>query len=149
MRLLKINLYYKKPWWENGSIGQPTFQFGPSFTDLPLNAVYPFGSITGDPVDSPAALTIYCDHAKVNHWEGLQNVPPMFSSAEQEAHASGPHAMLPASQAVVCEATHQLKQLFDTDRLPDPVLTSYRLWTDESDFGAAYHQWALNADLSV
>ncbi len=25
-------------------------------------------------------------------------------------------------------------------------MTSYRLWGGESDFGYAYHQWALNAD---
>ena len=58
MRLMKINLYYEIPWWTNGLSGQPGFQYGPSFSDLPINAVYPFSSITGDVEESPAALTI-------------------------------------------------------------------------------------------
>ncbi|MEM7416332.1 MAG: FAD-dependent oxidoreductase [Gemmatimonadota bacterium] len=144
--LLKVNLYYERPWWENGSLGIPPFTAGPSFTDLAINAVYPFGSIEGDPIDGPAALTIYCDYAKINLWRGLQGIPPMFDSEIQRAHSHKPQTIFPASQAVVREVTAQLKLLFDVDALPEPVMTSYQLWTDELETGAAYHQWALGAD---
>ena len=30
--------------------------------------------------------------------------------------------------------------------MPQPVLTSFRLWDGHRDFGYAYHQWALDAD---
>jgi len=146
MRLMKIVLYYDDPWWEDGSIEQPTFQYGASFTDLPLNAVYPFGSITGDPEKSAAALTIYCGDVKINHWEGLQNLQPPFDSELQRAHKEGPHAMPPASQAVVDEAQLQLLRLFDVKSLPDPVLTSYRLWSHDNIYGDAYHMWGLDAN---
>ncbi len=146
MRLMKITLYYDDPWWEDGSIGQPTFQFGASFTDLPLNAVYPFGSITGDPEKSAAALTIYCGDIKINLWEGLQNLKPPFDSELQRAHSAGPRALVPASEAVVVEAKRQLMRLFDVTSLPDPVLTSYRLWSHQNDHGDAYHMWGIGAN---
>ncbi|HXV86178.1 MAG TPA: FAD-dependent oxidoreductase, partial [Gemmatimonadales bacterium] len=109
-------------------------------------AVYPFLTITGSASRGPAALTIYCDFDRVNFWCGLQVGGPRFTSPLQREHASGPHALTPASTAVVQTATRQLAQLFDTERVPDPLLTSFRYWSDDDEFGAAYHLWGLGAD---
>lgn len=148
MRLLKINMYYDETWWEDDEVIDPTVQYGPSFTDLPVNSVYPFYSLAG-PADyhNPAALTIYCDFNNTNFWQGLQNVGPYFNSELQAAHSQPPQVLFAASEAVVAEATKQFTEIFNPKKpIPQPVLTSYRLWGGESDFGYAYHQWALNAD---
>ena len=104
MRLLKINLYFEKPWWRNGDTGQPAINFGPSFTDLPINAVYPFYPVNGPSNNQPAALTIYCDYNNTNYWEGLQNVGPLFDSELQRQHSVAPQTLFAASQKVVDEA---------------------------------------------
>lgn len=160
MKLMKINMYYNKPWWENGQTGRPSIQFGPNFTDLPINSVYPFYAL---PVhkqllgiddgleaapeirDAAAALTIYCDFNNTNFWKGLQNVGPKFDSPlQQEMNNAQPQVMYAASQAIVDEAKRQFQLLFGANSVPDPVLTSYRLWNGEDDFEFAYHQWQLN-----
>ena len=143
MELMKINLYFEEAWWENGSITPPV-QFGPNFSSLPVNAVYPFYSLSGDASipDGPAALTIYCDFNNTNFWAGLQNVEPKFSSemqAREDAHV--PQRVYGASQAVVDEAKKQLGLLFGLESVPNPVLTSYRCWDGTDDFEYAYHQW--------
>ena len=53
--------------------------------------------------------------------------------------------MFPASQAIVNEAIKQFKLIFNTNYIPDPILTSYRLWNAQEQFGYAVHQWGLNA----
>lgn len=150
MKLMKINLYFDRPWWFNGQIGRPPIQFGPNFTDMPVNAVYPFYSLRRP--DSPnttprpyaaAALTIYCDFDNTNFWKGLQNIGPKFTS-ELQAEQDEKGVMFPASVAVVEEARRQLGTLFGTSWVPEPILTSYRLWNGEDDFEYAYHQWRLN-----
>ncbi|MFC4634501.1 flavin monoamine oxidase family protein [Dokdonia ponticola] len=146
MRLLKINLYFEKPWWRDGDTGQPAIDFGPSFTDLPINAVYPFYPVDGPSNDNPAALTIYCDYNNTNYWQGLQNVGPLFTSKLQKEHSKDPQVLFAASQAVVDEAIKQFKQLFKTHVVPQPVMTSYRNWDGEDNFGYAYHQWGLNTN---
>ena len=40
----------------------------------------------------------------------------------------------------------QFKQLFKTHYVPEPVMTSYRNWDGQDNFGYAYHQWGLNID---
>ena len=147
MRLLKINLYFAESWWEDEANVNPPVQYGPSFTDLPINSIYPFYSLAG-PTDhkNPAALTIYCDYNNTNFWQGLQNVGPYFDSPLQREHSQPPQVIFPASEAVVDQALTQIKKLFAVAEIPDPVMTSFRLWGGESDFGYAYHQWALNAN---
>lgn len=145
-QLLKINLYFDNPWWQNGLSGQPPITYGPSFTDLPLNAVYPFYAINGDAATSPAALTVYCDWDDANFWRGLQSVGPPFESPLQKEHQHPPYQLEAASQAVVDEVVRQFCRLFDTDWVPHPVLTSFRAWDGEQAHGYAVHQWALNAD---
>ncbi len=146
LRLLKINLYYELPWWENGLDGQQPNHYGPNFTDLPLNSAYPFYNTNGVTGDRPAALTIYCDYSNTNFWQGLQNVGPMFDSPLQREHSQPPQVLFPASEAVVREAGKQLRLLFNTPYVPEPIMTSYRLWGGEDDFGYAYHQWGIGAD---
>ena len=147
MALTKINLYFEHPWWENGGITPPV-QFGPNFTDLPVNAVYPFyssGPGKGDGIpDGAAALTIYCDFENTNFWAGLQNVGASFDSPLQRTqNAAVPQVLFAASRQVVDEAKNQLGLVFGTDAVPEPILTSYRLWNGENDFEYAYHQWGV------
>lgn len=150
MSLLKINLYFDRPWWADGSTGQPVVKAGPSFTNLPINSIYPFYTVQtapGEPDNGkPAALTIYCDFTNTIFWRGLQNVGPKFDSPLQREHSKSPQTLFAASEKVVVEALKQIKDLFATHYVPEPVLTSFRAWDGENDFPHAYHQWALNAD---
>ena len=141
-RLMKINLYFEEAWWErtNG------ITFGPSYSDLPVNSVYPFYPLDGHSARNPAALTIYCDFTNTYFWQGLQNVGPKFSSPLQEEHDRAvPQVLFPASEAVVEEVLRQFKALFDTQDVPRPVMTSFRNWDGEDDFGYAVHQWGIGA----
>ena len=144
MRLLKINLYFDSAWWLEGSVDPPV-QFGPNFSSLPINAVYPFYALDSDAGD-PAALTIYCDFENTAFWQGVQNVGPKFSSPLQDKQSTPPVTMFPASNQVVFEAKKQLCELFSISEVPEPVLTSYRLWDGADDFEYAYHQWRLGVD---
>ena len=147
MRLLKINLYFDETWWEDAAVVNPPVQYGPSFSDLPINSIYPFYSLAGPEDDKRAgALTIYCDFNNTNFWQGLQNLGPYFDSPEQRAHCQPPQVIFPASIAVVEEALKQIQLVYGATAVPQPVMTSFRIWGGESDFGFAYHQWALNAD---
>ena len=146
LQMLKLVFYYDHAWWGEQSVNRSPFLVGPSFTDLPVNTVYPFLAVTGDAVTGPAALTVYCDFAKVNYWRGLQGVGPRFASPFQREHADGPHALTAASQATVAAAGEQFARAFDARQIPAPVLTSYRCWSDDDPFGAAYHLWSLGVD---
>ncbi|WP_299434992.1 FAD-dependent oxidoreductase [uncultured Aquimarina sp.] len=159
MNLMKINFYFREAWWYTGSTGRPNIEFGPNFTDLPINSIYPFYSVEDLDVDhkkgtvsiisgeEPAALTLYCDFNNTNFWKGLQNVGPKFTSPLQEKYNEmKSQTVFPASQAVVAEARKQMGLLFGVTNIPDPIFTSYRLWNGEDDFEHAYHQWQLNVD---
>jgi monoamine oxidase len=156
-QLLKINIYFRTPWWLDGDLtGQTPVEFGPNFTDLPANAIYPFYTtdITGtDPVAMrkrlrrPAALTIYCDWDNANFWHGLQNVGPRFESDLQTVQNNQKdQTIFPASVAVVEEAMRQFREVFSFPKIPRPIMTSFRLWNGEADFGFAVHQWRINAN---
>ena len=105
--------------------------------------------------ERPAALTIYCDYLNINFWTALQGNGPLFTSALQEQCTdTHPQKLFAASEAVVTAATGFFKQLFNTNFVPRPVLTSTRIWQGSSLFGLppseqfdyGVHQWALNAD---
>lgn len=152
MKLMKINLYFNHPWWQNMS-QRPNVQFGPSFTSLPINSIYPFYALDVTEEDrdkQKAALTIYCDFTNTNFWRGLQNIEPMFESEMQTIQNNAvPKTMFAASQAVVDEARKQIGKLFGITYVPTPILTSYRLWDAEEEFVMAYHQWKLNVEDSA
>ena len=147
MRLMKINLYYDHIWWP--SSGDPDSKnqllYGHSFSDTALGSVYPFYALD-NPDTSPAALTIYCDFYNTDFWQGLQNVEPLFNSPLQKKHSQSPHVLFAASEAIVAEVTRQFQNLFRIPDVPRPILTSFRNWDGEGDFGYAYHQWGLSVN---
>ena len=147
-QLCKVNLYYTHAWWRDHSETRlPQVRNGGSFTTQPLGSVYVFDPIKGEDFNGPAALTIYCDWAKTDFWAQLQEIGPMFDSQLQREHgAASPQVLFAASVPLVAEATVQLRELFRVIAVPQPVLTSYRLWSGAHEFGHAYHQWARGAD---
>ncbi len=104
--------------------------------------------------EAPAALTIYCDYLNINFWKGLQNNGEMFNSAMQTTQNNKkPQTIFPASKAVVAAATKYFKVLFDTENVPQPVMTSARIWAGSTEigtpsseqFGYGVHFWSLGA----
>ena len=149
MRLCKVNLYYRDAWWHDTLSGQPPVSDGGNFTSLPMGSAYVFDPIVLSDAarNGPAALTMYCDFNNTNFWEQLQATGKPFWSPLQDTHThADPQVLFAASEKVVEEATRQLKELFRTLYVPRPVLTSFRLWSGEHQFGAAYHQWVRFAN---
>lgn len=162
--LLKINLYYDKAWWGSRISGRSAIEFGPNFSDLPLGSVYPFYTIKDEVAaaieyakwlkdngksipdevqevldskyDHPAALTIYCDYLNINFWLGLQNQAGKFDSDMQRNNPK----LAPASEVVVEQATAFFKKLFNTHYVPQPVLTSARIWSGSAYFPPSAHK---------
>lgn len=104
--------------------------------------------------EAPAALTIYCDYLNINFWKGLQNNGALFSSVMQTVQdKKKPQTIFAASKEVVAAATKYFKVLFDTENVPQPVLTSARIWAGSTEigtpsseqFGYGVHFWALGA----
>lgn len=171
--LMKVNLYFRESWWLNGMTNRPAVQFGPNFTTLPINAIYPFYAlesvefgdkkicraskeiseeeretpyIKDDAHDNPAALTLYCDFNKTPFWEGLQNIGPEFTSELQRYfNKQNPKKLYAASQTLVDELMKQLEILFGATNLPKPILSTYRAWNGKDDYEYAFYQWRLNA----
>ncbi|MFC6671118.1 flavin monoamine oxidase family protein [Marinobacterium aestuariivivens] len=103
----------------------------------------------------PAALTIYCDYLNINYWQTLQNNGERFDSPLQREYSErNPQTLYAASQSVVARATHYFRELFNTHYVPEPILTSARIWSgttrfnvdDSQEFGFGVHQWAVEAD---
>ena len=101
----------------------------------------------------PAALTIYCDYLNINFWLALQeNGGALFDSPMQRASAQArPRTIYPTTEAVVDAATRLLGKLFDTERVPRPLLTSARIWSGSTQpptepVGYGVHQWRLHVD---
>jgi hypothetical protein len=150
MVLTKVNLYYDTAWWRDGTTGRPAIADGASFTDLPADSFYVFDPIEGESATGPAPLTLYCDFDNADFWQEMQEIGPAFASPLQTFYNEQiPQVLFPASRAVVDEMTRQLKDVFATNAVPTPVLTSYRRWGDGPFFGYAYHQWGRGADDSI
>ena len=103
----------------------------------------------------PAALTIYCDYLNINFWSALQSKGEAYHSPQQDKFiTSVPEDMHPATDAVVKEATRFFKSIFNTHYVPEPVLTSARIWEGSVEFdlkpsqqfGYGVHQWAIGAN---
>ncbi|KNC67350.1 FAD-dependent L-amino acid oxidase [Pseudoalteromonas ardens] len=181
--LLKINLYYDTAWWGRGTTGRPAVEFGPNFADLPTGSVYPFYAvneelvaalmyqerktepsqstqakldhISSEKYERPAALTIYCDYLNINFWSALQNIGEIYHHPHQDDYVTDvPGDIYPASTAVVEQATRFFKDIFNTHYVPEPILTSARIWQGSvrfdvppsQQFGFGVHQWAVGAD---
>lgn len=147
-RLCKVNLDHDHAWWRDRLEGRrPQVRNGGSFTTQPLGAVYVFDPLAGEDATGPAALTIYSDFSKTDFWQQLQELGPLFDLPSQREHAGHePQVLFAASEPLVAEATLQLRDLFRVLAVPRPVLTSYRLWSGEHEFGFAYHQWGRGVD---
>lgn len=136
MPLGKINLYYTQNWWAP-RLG---IHNGPCFTDLPLAQVYFFDQGDGSPSSNgPSHLTIYTDYYRTNFWAELQGMGDPFQSKE---FPNPPHTVA-ASRFVVAAATRQMKEMFGLYDLPDPVLSTYKVWIDPR-MGDGDHQWLIN-----
>lgn len=181
--LLKINLYYKTPWWSEGISGRPSVEFGPNFADLPTGSVYPFYTVSEplaaslmyaeretdapeavqkklDDINQskyqyPAALTIYCDYLNINFWDTLQSKGTPYTNPQANEYIEDiPCDIYPATESVVEQATTFFKQIFDTHYVPDPIVTSARIWQGSvkfdlpasQKFGYGVHQWAVGAN---
>ncbi|KZN59550.1 amine oxidoreductase [Pseudoalteromonas luteoviolacea CPMOR-1] len=181
--LLKINLYYDSAWWGRGTTGRPAVEFGPNFADLPTGSVYPFYAVNdelaaalmyqersthpskdvqakldrigNEKYERPAALTIYCDYLNINFWSNLQNIGETYHHPHQSDYVQDvPADIYPASTAVVAQATKFFKEIFNTHYVPEPILTSARIWEGSTkfdipasrQFGFGVHQWAVGAN---
>ena len=157
MRLAKVNFYYSSRWWRDGGNGP---RHGGTFTDLPAGSAYVFDPLYPG-IDSPeylqasqdektailddysrdytgpSALTLYCDFINTNFWVQLQAIGEPYSTGfPQLEHSTA------ASTALVAEATRQFKLMYARNDVPDPVLTTFRVWSD-NDYGYGYHQWKI------
>lgn len=148
MELTKVGLYFKERWWHSNK--KINLTNGPNFSDLPLGSVYTFSQYPEDDekdqkYDGPAALTQYTDYIRGNFWMELQNIGEPYQTSE---YPENPPNTLPASRALVNEMMIQLKLLFGLDKdekVPAPVLSTYRVWGD-GDFGYGYHQYKINVN---
>ncbi len=122
---------------------------------IPEDIEKKLAKIDADKYKKPAALTIYCDYLNINFWRALQGNGPCFESEKQaELNDKCPQTVYPATQAVVREATQLFKRLFNTNYVPEPVLTSARIWAGTAEIGVppseqvgyGVHQWGLNAE---
>lgn len=111
--------------------------------------------INDEKYSRPAALTIYCDYMNINFWSSLQRVGTDYKHPEQHEYIkSVPNDMYPASTKVVEQATKFFKEIFDTHYVPEPILTSARIWEgstrtdicDSQKFGYGVHLWAIGAN---
>jgi phytoene dehydrogenase-like protein len=122
---------------------------------VPADLQTKLDKISRSKFDKPAALTIYCDYLNINFWKALQGNGPLFTSPmQQHYNEESPQRVFAASEAVVDAATGFFKQLFSTNYVPRPLLTSVRIWQGSSLFGLppserfdyGVHQWAVNAN---
>ncbi len=143
MPLGKVNLYYKERWWYN----RLNIANGGSFTDLPFAQFYCY-SPSVDPTDyhGPASMTIYMDYYRSNYWSELQQIGEPYHTKE---FPRNPPNTVPASRAVVEEATRQMKEMFGLENIPMPVLSTFKRWANPQ-MGDGDHQWRVGVnDLEV
>ena len=132
----KILLGFEYPWWK--SMGQ---MHGHSITDLPMRQCYYFGT---DPEDGHSLLLgSYNDMITVPFWEGLSKHPDLFKvRITDKAEEEGLKALanVQATRIMVNEVMHQLKELHNTQDIPEPYVTWYKDWTKDP-YGGGYHAW--------
>jgi Monoamine oxidase len=146
MELTKVGLYFKERWWHQ--IKNINLTNGPNFTDLPLGSVYCFSQFPSDPIadknyNGPAALTQYTDYIRGNFWKEMQNVGDLYQTEDFPQNPPGTKA---CSKALVHEIMRQIKLLFglkEDDQVPNPVLSTYRVW-GQDPYGFGYHQYKIN-----
>ena len=140
--LTKINLYFKDDWWNKQ---KDIIKYWVNQTNLQIGNVYPFyaGPVDVPSTDhpSPAALTSYSELEEADFWSTLQRLGQKFDSSLQREHPE----LLPASKPLLKEFIEQLKKVFNTDDIPEVLLTSYRSWDGKNNqYGV--HLWGLGVD---
>ncbi|MEO6131949.1 MAG: FAD-dependent oxidoreductase [Saprospiraceae bacterium] len=132
----KILMGFETPWWR--SLGE---KYGHSITDLPMRQCYYFGT---DPSNGHSLLLgSYNDMNTVTFWDGISRHPELFTSRQTSiAHADelDEYAIVQASEIMVNEIMHQLRELHGMKRIPDPYITWFKDWTLDP-YGCGYHAW--------
>jgi hypothetical protein len=145
--LLKVILYFEHDWWNTQ---EDTILFGSNSTDLECGSIYPYyGKFSKNCKDFDncgdsriSALTIYCGANAAAFWRNCQKLGRRFESPLQKENNN----LIPASEALVLEALEQCKKIFNVEEIPCPILTSYRSWNGEGDYGYGYHHWCKGVD---
>ena len=139
MPLGKINLYYDERWWFN----RLRIANGGSFTDLPFAQFYCYNpSVDTNDHHGPASMTVYTDYYRSNYWSELQQIGEPYQT---DKFPKNPANTVPASTAVVEEATRQMKEMFGLHDIPMPVLSTYKRWAN-SQMGDGDHQWRIGVN---
>ena len=136
----KILLGFENPWWRD--LGEMIH--GHSITDLPMRQCYYFGT---DPSDGHSLLLgSYNDMSTVPFWEGLSKHPELFQvritdkTDPEEAEGLRKLTNVQATKIMINEIMHQLKEVHNSKKIPDPYVTWYKDWTRDP-FGGGYHAW--------
>ena len=104
--------------------------------------------------DQPAALTIYCDYLNINFWRSLQDMEEKFTSPMQKEHSKPRRRSIPPRPPSSRRRPSCSASCLHTDAVPEPVMTSARIWMGSTVFGSppeqqvgyGVHQWGLHAD---
>lgn len=140
----KLLMGFEYPWWKEKFKADS----GHSVTDLPMRQCYYFGT---DPNDSHSQfLASYNDMETVTFWKALDdNHPQRF---EMKVTKLLSRAAIPAdiknkaSEVMVREAMHQVRELHGDNTIPDPYVALYKDWADDP-FGGGYHAWKAAYDV--
>lgn len=146
----KIILYFKDDWWNKC---KDIILYGPNSTDLPCGYIYPVYAFCRRKKckgchecaldgPNPSALTIYCESERADLWRKIQRLGHRFDSPLQRENRN----LMPASESLVWEAMSELKEIFNVEEVPYPILTSYSSWNGEGDHGYGYHFWNVGVD---
>lgn len=132
----KILMGFEYPWWR--ILGE---KYGHSITDLPMRQCYYFGT---DPANGHSLLLgSYNDMNTVTFWKGLAKHPDLFKV--RQTSITGPSdldqfSVVQASQIMVNEAMHQLREVHGMRKIPEPYITWFKDWTVDP-YGGGYHAW--------
>lgn len=91
--LLKINLYYDRPWWGAGLSGREAVGYGPNFSDLPLGSVYPFYAIDEEAL---AALE-YSQVLQTRHEQPTEDIARKLNQIAEKKYNA------PAALTIYCD----------------------------------------------
>lgn len=141
MPLTKVNLYFEHEWWEK-NFGITN---GGCFTDLPLAQVYFFQLDIDHSHRKFTGITIYSDGRRGNYWRQLQQLGKEYQHPEKHYLVKPGHGLILCKEMVVKHALAQLRQMFQLESIPDPLLATISEWGNE-ELGAGDHQWAVGAN---
>mmetsp|Transcript_27763 Transcript_27763/g.41045 ORF Transcript_27763/g.41045 Transcript_27763/m.41045 type:complete len:1335 (-) Transcript_27763:104-4108(-) len=130
----KLFLCYDHAWWTK--VSQVGKNGGRSFTDLPLQQTYYFGS---------CLMGTYSDGESDGFWESMEptsrkSQPLRFTDRNDNKGASDRWEQLFASPQMISQAQRQLKDFHGLQYIPEPKSAGYISW-DHEPFGGAGHLW--------